>query len=238
MRSRIHTDCWRVLVAALMLLSAGGCRSYFSYVPLEPLSPGWSHVEDGKPGDVVWSADGVTVRAWAAEPFGAGMGGTGNSDYTPRVIEMKFVVTIDGPGPLVVGAAIGDLDDLTKVEDIDVLSGRSVFVVLGYDELSRIEWSAGLPQWSSEGEVREVAFRVRVAGWGAATTERTLPIEMRILRDESELTCEAQFVGVGCARESHWYTVPMDGLLYTGEACVFVASVPMAVLGMGPIYWP
>jgi hypothetical protein len=238
MRSRIQTDCWRVLVAALMLLSAGGCRSYLSYVPLEPLSPGWSHVEDGKPGDVVWRAEGVTVRAYAAEPFGAGMGGTGNSDYTPRVIEMKVVVTNEGPGPLVVGAAIGDLDPDTKVEAIDVLSGRSAFVVLGHDELSRVEWSAGMPMWSNEGEAREVAFRVRVTARGGAATERMLPIEMRILRADAEMACPARFLAVGCARESQWYTVPLDGLVYTGEACAVVASVPFAVLGLGPMYWP
>jgi hypothetical protein len=227
-----------LLLAAFVLLGAGGCRSYLSYVPLEPQSPGWSQAKDGEPGDVVWSADGVTVRAWAAEPFGAGMGGTGNSDYTPRVIEMDVVVTNDGPGLLVVGAAIGDLDPGTRVEEIDVLSGRSAFVALGYDDLSKVEWSAGMPLWSHEGEVREVAFRVRVTAQGFATPDRALPIEMRILRGDSEMACPANFRAVGCARESQWYTVPLDGVVYTGQALAVVASVPFAVLGLGPIYSP
>src|SRR5262245_31603389 len=123
MRSRIPTDLWRVVLAALVLLAAGGCRSYLSYVPLEPQSSEWRQDQDSKPGGVVWSGNGVTVRTYAAPPFGAGFGGTGNSEQTPRVIEMKVVVTNEGPGPLIVGAAIGDLDDGTKIEDIDVLSG-------------------------------------------------------------------------------------------------------------------
>ena len=228
----------KIAVIPALLLTAAGCRSYLSYVPLEPQSPGWAVAADGGPGDVVWSVEGVTIRAYAAEHFGAGFGGTGNSDLTPDTIEMKFVVTNNGPGPLVVGAAPGDPDAVTAVDKIEVLSGRDAFVVHGPDDLARIDWSAGLPQWSHDGDVREVAFRVRFVARHWQATERKLPIQMRIRQGDTDIDCPAHFVARGCARESHWYTVPLDGVVYAGEACTFVASIPLCLIGYGPIYSP